>query len=123
MFAVRVVLLLTASAVARAAADEPPHQPFQCSLYVAKSRVLLGRGVFAGRNFSADDIVDHAPTLAVVHDDISETMLNNYVFATDEEEWSMLEFGPGSALSPPPHHHHPHPHPHPHPHHHPHTCI
>lgn len=73
---------------------------FICDLYLAPSTVPnLGRGIFAGRNFAKDEILEVSVTLAMRHDDIESTMLNNYVFDTEERGISMVEFGPGSIYN------------------------
>ena len=49
---------------------------FKCDLYLAQSLVPgLGRGIFAGRSFRQDEVIDRAPSLHVNHDHITNTQV------------------------------------------------
>ena len=49
---------------------------FQCDMYLAQSLVPgLGRGVFAGRDFMRNEMIDRAPSLHVLHDHITNTQV------------------------------------------------
>ena len=62
-----------------------------CSLYLAPSVVIPNnRGVYAGRSYNQGDIViDGAPTLLINERYTQNWSLNNYVFATGDDLYSM----------------------------------
>jgi hypothetical protein len=71
-----------------------------CRLYIAPSLTAgYGRGVFAGSQISSGEIMDNSVTIALNHNLISNWQLNNYVWATDESEISMAEFGAGMLFN------------------------
>ena len=52
---------------------------FQCDMYLAQSLVPgLGRGVFAGRDFMRNEMIDRAPSLHVLHDHITNTQVSSH---------------------------------------------
>ena len=57
-------------------AEDDEEGVFQCDLYLAQSLVPgLGRGVFAGRSFRQDEVIDRAPSMHVPHDYITNTQV------------------------------------------------
>lgn len=72
----------------------------ECGLFVAPSAVPgQGRVVIAGKFIKNGQIIDHAVTLALKHSDIEDTQLNNYVYGTNEDGFSMAEFGMAMLLN------------------------
>ena len=74
--------------------DNESNPVAECGMYMAPSDVSgRGRVVIAGKFIRAGQIIDHAVTLTVKHSDIKDTQLNNYVYGTNEEGFSMAELG------------------------------
>jgi hypothetical protein len=72
----------------------------RCSLYLAPSKIPnAGRGVFAGKYFDINDLVDIGPTLLIRSNDCTDTQLEDYVFGSDHEDYSMVAFGPPSLFN------------------------
>ena len=72
---------------------------FTCGMWLAPS-LIDGKGVFAGRRFSADDDLDYAPGVPVPFAQLAGTMLTNYVhggpieyLAGHKIEYSLVNFG------------------------------
>ena len=83
-------------------ADAEGGGDFQCDLYLAQSLVPgLGRGIFAGRSFRQDEVIDRAPSLHVPHDHITNTQVT-FVPTTSP-------LPPYAPHPPPPTHIHPSP--------------
>jgi hypothetical protein len=53
-----------------------------CELYLAKSRLGFGRGVFAGRNYAEGDIIMTVSELFIPEEYTYHTQLNNYASGT-----------------------------------------
>eukprot|EP01041_Mallomonas_annulata_P004480 gene4480-8915_t len=66
----------------------------KCALYLAPSLIpSAGRGIYAGTSFDEGDTVVVEQSLAVKYDDIVDTQLNNYVYNSEEDGYSMVVFG------------------------------
>ena len=70
----------------------------QCAFYIAPSALQIegiGRGVFAGRNFTKDEILDVMISVTIPYDNLwnGDWSLRNYVFAHEEEGECMAVFG------------------------------
>ncbi len=71
-----------------------------CSLYLAQSNIPnAGRGVFAGKYFDINDLVELGPTLLIRGDDCAGTQLEDYIFGSDHDDYSMVVFGPPSLFN------------------------
>lgn len=68
-----------------------------CHLYLAPSLTPgCGRGVFAGVSIKSAETIENTVTIAVDHGSIFGMQLDNYIWASpDEEHIGMAEFGPG----------------------------
>ena len=66
-----------------------------CEYYIAESKVPgVGRAVIAGKEFTKGDVaIDKGPTLVVRTDTIGGWQLNNYMYASEDDDYSMLVFG------------------------------
>ena len=65
-----------------------------CEFYLAPSLVPgSGRGIISGKHFSKGDIIDVASSLTVKHSAIRNWPLNNYVYSSEDESYSMILFG------------------------------
>lgn len=65
-----------------------------CDFYLAPSLVPGGgRGIFAGRFFEKGDVVDVASTFSIRGSAMRNWMLQNYVYSTEEEGYSMVVLG------------------------------
>jgi hypothetical protein len=65
-----------------------------CKFYLAPSTISgAGRGIFAGEKFLEGTAVDVAPTLPIHHKYVSEMQLLNYVYGTNDDQYSMVIFG------------------------------
>ena len=85
------LLVVIAIAASIAIADDDV-----CDLYLAPSLVPgVGRGVIAGRPIPKGVVVDVATSLTINKDVIQGWQLNNYVYDTNEEGYSMALIGPG----------------------------
>jgi len=73
------------------------NQPEKCGFFLAPSTLAggIGRGVFAGRNYTKDEKIDTMITVTIPFDILwdGEWSLRNYVFAHDEDSESMAVFG------------------------------
>jgi hypothetical protein len=58
-----------------------------------------GRGVIAGKGFVKDDVFDDAVSLVIASSACSMWQVNNYVYASDNDLYSMLIFGPASLFN------------------------
>ena len=86
-----ILALVTSLLQAFATGNQP-----ECEIYLAPSLTPgMGRGVFAGTPLAQGGILENSVTLAVRHLDISHWQLNNYVWATDDDETSLAELGVG----------------------------
>jgi len=67
----------------------------QCSLYLAPSLLgrSAGRGIFAGGPIAEGDTVVIEQSLNVKYSLISDTQLNNYVYNSEADGFSMVVFG------------------------------
>jgi hypothetical protein len=71
-----------------------------CQLYLAPSLTPgHGRGVFAGLPIKYADVIESAITIALEHNSIHQTQLNNYVWSAPEENISTAEFGAGMLFN------------------------
>lgn len=71
-----------------------------CELYLAPSLIPeAGRGVFAGRSLPPKTVLDHSVNIPVLDSDIVDSQLDNYVFSTGIEGYSMLALGLGSLFN------------------------
>lgn len=71
-----------------------------CELYLAPSTVKgAGRGVFAGRDYSPNDIVERGVSLTLDQRDTSGTILRNYMFGTDDPRYGLMILGAGSLIN------------------------
>lgn len=72
----------------------------ECLLYLAPSLLTqAGRGVIAGTELDIDYVIETSPTIVFPQEISSSCQLDNYVFGTEDEEYSMLIFGPGSLYN------------------------
>ena len=75
------------------------HQPAQaqCAIYLAPSTLAdgIGRGVFAGKNFTKEEKINTMISVTIPYDILWEGdwSLRNYVFAHDEEDICLSVFG------------------------------
>ena len=66
----------------------------ECSLYLAESLLPgAGRAIFTGRIFEIGEAILDLPTLVVKKVNNRRWQLDNYVFSSDEREYSMIIFG------------------------------
>ena len=72
-----------------------------CGLYLAPSVIPeAGRGVISGRAYDEGHILeDQVPTLKMSTEISGACQLNNYVFSSNDESYSMIIFGPGSLYN------------------------
>lgn len=74
--------------------------PNGCSLYIAPSKIPgAGRGIFAGKDFVVDEVLETDPSITVLYEHTSATSLAHYVYGFNEEEYSMVNFGIGCLLN------------------------
>ena len=65
-----------------------------CSVYLAPSKNFPGRGIIASKLLEGGTVIDFSSiTLPVPLEKISTWQLNNYVYASEEEYYSMCIFG------------------------------
>ena len=75
----------------------------ECDFYLAPSLIPgAGLGVFAGRDFDAEEEISSGVTLIAPHKYLENWQLNNYVYTGEHEGHSMLVFGMSMLLN-----HHP----------------
>jgi len=81
----------------------PQGQTQQCGLFLAPSTLAggIGRGVFAGKNYTKEEKIDTMITLTLPFSILwdGEWSLRNYVFAHDEEDECMAVFGSGMLFN------------------------
>lgn len=71
-----------------------------CDLILsASSLASAGRGVFAGRFFRAEEVIEVVPTLLIPHEVVVECQLKNYVFGTNDPNYDMILYGSGSLYN------------------------
>lgn len=71
-----------------------------CPLYIAPTKIKGGgRGVFAGKKYSAEEVVENSVTITILYEHTSKTSLANYVFGCGYEDYSMVTFGIGSMFN------------------------
>ncbi len=86
--------LLLASFAALATCEE------DCPLYMAPNKYGYGRGVYAGVDTISNEYpITYSPTLLVNSNHLYDTGLNNYVFGSEDEKYSMVAFGPSLLLN------------------------
>jgi hypothetical protein len=67
-----------------------------CELYMAKSfNKNFGRGIFAGRSFKYNSLVEKCPTLLVHNDFVLQSQLGYFSYDSDFEDYAVLTFGAG----------------------------
>eukprot|EP01041_Mallomonas_annulata_P004474 gene4474-8909_t len=65
-----------------------------CDLYLAPSHIPgAGRGIFAGRNYEKDETIDTTSSLTLLRKNGRKWPLNNYVYSSNENKYSMVLFG------------------------------
>eukprot|EP01039_Chlorochromonas_danica_P011088 gene11088-12351_t len=80
--------------------ESTPQQLLFCEVYLAPSLIPdAGRGVFAGRSLPRKTVLDHSVNIPVLDRDIADSQLDNYVFSTGIEGYSMLALGLGSLFN------------------------
>lgn len=71
-----------------------------CELYIAPSRIPgAGRGIFAGKDFRTDDMLEVDASLTVLYNHTSRMSLAHYVYSCNDEDFSMINFGIGCLLN------------------------
>jgi uncharacterized protein len=71
-----------------------------CKLYMAPSKILgFGRGIIAGRDFNMNDIVDEGPSITVANEVTEDTILNNYIYSSENDAFGMITFGPAMIFN------------------------
>ena len=96
----RVVTFFLISIYSVAISEDYASEGPICRMYLAPSLTAgYGRGIFAGSQISSGEIMDNSVTIALDHNSISNWQLNNYVWATDENDISMAEFGAGMLFN------------------------
>jgi hypothetical protein len=71
-----------------------------CDLYLSQSTIPnAGRGVFAGRDFQMNDTVDISPTIYIQYEQIYKSILQDYIFASDHNDFGLLMIGMGSLFN------------------------
>lgn len=66
----------------------------ECDIYLAPSTVPgAGRGLFAGRDFKTNEVIDRCPSLSFQQIPIESTQLNNYVYGTEHDSYALASFG------------------------------
>jgi hypothetical protein len=69
---------------------------YSCQIFLGKSPTPgMGRGIIAGRNFSVGTLIEQTLSLPLRHDVISKWQIRNYVFDTNERDFSMALLGLG----------------------------
>ncbi len=79
--------------------DQERYYNQPCSAYLTISNLTsgIGRGIFAGRDFQANEIIDTDMALLIPYDDISAIpQIDNYVYGTDHPNISILAIGNGA---------------------------
>jgi hypothetical protein len=67
-----------------------------CDRYLMDSAIPgFGRGIYAGRNFQAEDTVEISPSLLVKNKFAMENQLQYFVYATDDAVYDAMIFGEG----------------------------
>lgn len=67
-----------------------------CDRYLMSSvNPEFGRGIYAGKNFKVEDIVEISPSLLVKNTFAMENQLQYFVYATDDEVYDAIVFGEG----------------------------
>ncbi len=68
---------------------------FTCSLHMSISTIPnAGRGIFAGRDFKGPlEVIDRDPTLVVYYRDCHDNQMEDYLFLTEDPEYTILAFG------------------------------
>ena len=65
-----------------------------CGYYMAPSFIPgAARGIFAGKNYKENDLVEYTPSLLVTNDHIRDFQLFNYVYGANDDEYSIAVFG------------------------------
>lgn len=71
-----------------------------CSLYLAPSKTLgFGRGIIAGKDFLFNDLVDNSPSITVPNEVTEDTILNNYIYSSEDDAFGMITFGPAMIFN------------------------
>lgn len=69
-------------------------EKYNCSLYLAPSFIKgVSRGVFAGKDFKKDDIIEISPTVAILTKFIEDLQIFNYAFSSNDDAYSISVFG------------------------------
>ncbi len=72
----------------------------ECKIYLAPNKYGYGRGVYAGVNTLLNEYpITYSPTLLVRSNHLYDTGLNNYVFGSEDERYSMIAFGPSLLMN------------------------
>ncbi len=79
-------------------------QPVQhyCSIFLTISNLSeeVGRGVFAGKFFRPNEIIDESMSLLIPFTDVSQTrQLMDYVYGCHDENYSVIQFGSASFFN------------------------
>ena len=65
-----------------------------CNIYLAPSTVPgVGRGIFAGRDFDKNEVIERSPSLSFQQFPLYSTQLNNYVYASEHDLYVIASFG------------------------------
>ena len=74
--------------------DDGNYDDNECSLFLAPSKTFPGRGIVSSIDIDGDTAIDFsAITLPVPLSKISTWQLNNYVYASEDEDYAMCIFG------------------------------
>ena len=66
----------------------------ECGYYMAPSFIPGAvRGIIAGKNYSDSELVESTPSILVPNEDIRRFQLFNYVYASNDEDYSIAVFG------------------------------
>jgi hypothetical protein len=86
---------------AAAAVNETPSvKAPECLMWMAPSTLEgAGRGVVAGKDMAAEDLIDSAVSLTVPASYIGDWQLQNYIYASEEDGQSMALFGVGMLFN------------------------
>jgi hypothetical protein len=94
------LVLLVVVAVLLVAWTKEIHANDSCALFLAPSKVPgAGRGVFAGKNFDANEFLEQDPSITILYHHSSLTSLAHYVYSCDDDNYSMVNFGAGCLFN------------------------
>lgn len=87
-------LLTISLGFSSALAEKPQEEQPECAYYLAQSKLEGAmRGVYAGKDFEAEELLSTGSSINIKSDHIRKTQLFNYVFGSDADDESIIVFG------------------------------